>query len=300
MNVVPKIKLTSNGPEISKLIQGYWRLSEWGLSTQECLSFIKQNVELGITTADHAHIYGTPSCEMLFGNALKLDPGLRSSIEIVTKCGIKGEASGGVAHYDSSHQAIIHSVESSLAHFGTEYLDILLIHRPDYLMNADEIAHVFSQLKREGKVNCLGVSNFTIEQFDLLQSRLDEPLATNQIEINPVNCGVFDSGVLEKLQRDRVTPMAWSCLAGGSMFNERSQQVTRLMPVLEQVASEIGASSIDQVIYVWVMTLPSSPVPILGSGNRQRIQAAVESLALSMTREQWYRIFEAARGQRVA
>ena len=218
MAIVPKVQMIPGGPNFSRLVQGYWRLSEWKLSPQDCLSFIKEHVSLGITTVDHAHIYGSPSCESLFGKALKLDPSLRDQIEIISKCGIISAAEGKIAHYNSSKQSIITSVELSLSRFGIECLDVLLIHRPDLLMDADEIIETFLKLKADGKVKYLGVSNFNLAQLELLQSRMDMPLVTNQIEINPINLDVLESGMLEKLQQFKMRPYGLVLLSWWANF----------------------------------------------------------------------------------
>jgi predicted oxidoreductase len=299
MPVILKVEMTPNGPLFSSLVQGYWRLDHWKMSTPQCLSFIKEHVELGITSVDHAHVYGNPSCEQLFGEALTLEPALRNKIEIISKCDIRLAESTKVAHYDTGKSAIIASVASSLKRLGTNYLDVLLLHRPDYLMAADEVAEAFNYLRTQGMVKHFGVSNFTSAQFALLQSRLDSPLVTNQIEINPVNLDVLDSGALEDMQQRRMRPMAWSCLAGGKIFSEHGERFERLRHALHNVATEIGAQSIDQVIYAWVMHMPSKPVPVLGTGNMARVHAAVESLSLTLNREQWYRIWTASKGHGV-
>lgn len=205
-----------------------------------------------------------------------------------------------MAHYNSSKSSIIESVDLSLSRLGIDTLDVLLIHRPDYLMNADEVAEAYYDLKSSGKIKHLGVSNFSTSQFDLLQSRIDSPLVTNQIEMNPVNLESVESGVLEDLQKNRVSPMAWSCLAGGQIFSSNSDRMLRLNRVLKNVAYELGASSIDQVIYAWIMKMPSNPLPIIGSGNIDRVKSAVKSLGLDMSHEQWYRILEASKGHQVA
>ncbi|WP_047044415.1 aldo/keto reductase [Vibrio mexicanus] len=289
----------------SPMIQGYWRMAEWGMSTQQQLTFLKQHMELGITTVDHAPVYGPESaCERMFGEVLASDSSLREHIQIVSKCGIYRGDAPQVNHYNSSKQAILNSVDGSLARLKTDYLDVLLIHRPDILMNADGVADAFQQLKQAGKVNHFGVSNFTPSQFSLLQSRVQssigEPLITNQVEINPVNMGVTEDGTLDQLQQERVRPMAWSCLAGGELFSNSSEKQQRLQKTLSEVAEEIGASSIDQVAYAWVMNLPSQPVPILGSGNIDRTRTAVAAMDLQMTNEQWYRIWTASKGHGVA
>jgi predicted oxidoreductase len=272
------------------------------MNSQQHLSFLKSHVELGVTTVDHANIYGGgPSCEELFGNALKLDPSVRDHIEIVTKCGIEIVADDGkhVNHYDSTPAVIEKSVATSLSRMAIESLDVLLIHRPDWLMDVDAIAEAFTHLRASGKVQHFGVSNFTAAQFALLQSRLDAPLVTNQVEINPLNQTAITDGTLDQLHQLRVRPMAWSCLAGGRVFTEQSDQMSRLNATLHEIADEIGAASIDQVLYAWSMALPSNPMVIVGSGNIERVKAAVEALKLTLSREQWYRIWVAATGHGV-
>ncbi|PXA73580.1 MULTISPECIES: aldo/keto reductase [Vibrio] len=301
--MIEKVTMASQGPEFSELVQGYWRLGEWNMTPQARLTFIKQHLELGISTVDHADIYGNYQCEHLFGEALALEPSLRDQLQIITKCDIKlcGDSypSQKINHYDTSSAHLYQSVNSSLQRLGVNEIDVLLLHRPDALMNADEVAEVFSDLHKVGKVKHFGVSNFSPAQFDLLQSRLSKPLITNQVEINPLNIQVAHDGTLDQLQRLRTRPMAWSCLAGGQLFNGQSEQITRVRQVLEEIREEIGAQSIDQVVYAWVRCLPSNPVVILGSGNIQRTQAAVEALSLTLTREQWYRVWVASKGHNV-
>ncbi|MBL4826325.1 MAG: aldo/keto reductase [Spongiibacteraceae bacterium] len=290
------------GPELSVFVQGYWRMDEWGMNPQQRLRFIKQHVELGISTVDHAAVYGSPACELLFGEALKLDPSLRADIEIISKCGINlagAETNNKIAHYESTKKRIVASVDKSLSQLGVDYPDGLLIHRPDFLMDADEIAQVFSDLSISGKVKYFGVSNFTPSQVSLLQSRLNEPLLTNQVEINPLNMQVIEDGTLDQLQQMRVRPLAWSCLAGGRVFTEQSEQMLRLRTTLAELADELGGASMEAILYAWTRKLPSNPLVLLGSGKINRTQIALESLDLSLTHEQWYRVWVASKGQDV-
>jgi len=143
-------------------------------------------------------------------------------------------------------------------------------------------------------VQHFGVSNFTVSQFALLQSRLDFSLVANQVEINPINMGAISDGTLDQLHQNRVRPMAWSCLAGGRVFTETSEQMSRLNSTLSDIAEEIDAVSIDQVLYAWCLALPSKPVAIVGSGNIERVKAAVDALKFKLSREQWYRIWVAS------
>lgn len=288
--------IAPQGPAFSPLIAGYWRLMEWGMTPQQLVQFIEHHLALGITTVDHADIYGDYRCEAAFGEALRLAPQLRQQLQIVTKCGIatRAKPEHKIGHYITEASHILQSAENSLRHFATDYLDLLLIHRPDPLMDADEIADAFLQLHQSGKVRYFGVSNFTAAQFTLLQSRLPFSLVTNQLEISPLEQSALLDGTLDQCQQTRMRPMAWSCLGGGRLFNDPHYQPLR--DELEQVRQEIGASNIEQVVYAWVMKLPSRPLPIIGSGKTARVSDAVKACELTLDRLQWFRIRKAALG----
>lgn len=294
--MVQRITLAPQGPEFSRFVMGYWRLMDWNMSTRQLVSFIEEHLDLGVTTVDHADIYGGYQCEAAFGEAMKLSPALRNRMEIVTKCGIATTArkENVIGHYITDRQHIIDSAEQSLRHLATDRLDLLLIHRPDPLMNADDVAEAFLHLHQSGKVRHFGVSNFTPAQFSLLQSRLPFTLATNQVEISPVHQPLLLDGTLDQLQQLRIHPMAWSCLGGGRLFNDLSFHPLR--DELAQVAQELNAQSIDQVVYAWIMRLPSQPLPIIGSGRIERVRAALAAENLELTRQQWFRIRKAALG----
>ncbi|ALB62621.1 Putative aldo/keto reductase [Cronobacter condimenti 1330] len=294
--MVERILMAPQGPTFSRLVMGYWRLMEWNYSPRELVGFIEQHLELGITTVDHADIYGGYQCEAAFGEALRLAPHLREKMEIVTKCGIATTAKpeNVIGHYITDRAHILHSAENSLRYLNTDVLDLLLIHRPDPLMDADEIAEAFLALHKSGKVRHFGVSNFTPAQFSLLQSRLPFTLATNQVEISPVHQPLLLDGTLDLLQQLRIRPMAWSCLGGGRLFHD--ENAAPLRAELQQVAEETGAQTIEQVVYAWVMRLPSRPLPIIGSGKIERVKSALGALSLELTRQQWFRIRKAALG----
>ncbi|EPS2710185.1 aldo/keto reductase [Cronobacter turicensis] len=294
--MVERILMAPQGPTFSRLVMGYWRLMEWNYSARELVGFIEQHLELGITTVDHADIYGNYQCEAAFGEAMRLAPHLRDKMEIVTKCGIATTAKpeNALGHYITDRTHIVQSAENSLRHLSTDVLDLLLIHRPDPLMDADEVAEAFLALHKSGKVRHFGVSNFTPAQFSLLQSRLPFTLATNQVEISPVHQPLLLDGTLDLLQQLRIRPMAWSCLGGGRLFSEES--CGPLRAELQQVAEETGAQTIEQVVYAWVMRLPSRPLPIIGSGKTDRVKSAVGALSLELSRQQWFRIRKAALG----
>ena len=294
--MVQRITLAPQGPEFSRFVMGYWRLMDWNMSPLQLASFIEEHLDLGITTVDHADIYGGYQCEAAFGEALKLVPALRDRMEIVTKCGIATTAKPehALGHYITDSAHIIKSAEQSLVNLATDRIDLLLIHRPDPLMDADEVAEAFLNLHQSGKVRHFGVSNFTPAQFALLQSRLPFTLATNQVEISPVHQPLLLDGTLDQLQQLRIRPMAWSCLGGGRLFNDDEFQPLR--NELETFARELNAESIEQVVYAWILRLPSKPLPIIGSGKIERVRSALAAEELQMNRQQWFRIRKAALG----
>lgn len=294
--MVQRITLAPQGPEFSRFVMGYWRLMDWNMSPLQLASFIEEHLDLGITTVDHADIYGGYQCEAAFCEALKLVPALRDRMEIVTKCGIATTAKPehALGHYITDSAHIIKSAEQSLVNLATDRIDLLLIHRPDPLMDADEVAEAFLNLHQSGKVRHFGVSNFTPAQFALLQSRLPFTLATNQVEISPVHQPLLLDGTLDQLQQLRIRPMAWSCLGGGRLFNDDEFQPLR--NELETIARELNAESIEQVVYAWILRLPSKPLPIIGSGKIERVRSALAAEELEMTRQQWFRIRKAALG----
>ena len=291
-----RVCIAPQGPTFSRLVMGYWRLMEWQMSAQQLAGFIEQHLALGITTVDHADIYGDYQCESAFGAALKLAPSLRQRLEIVSKCGIATTArpENTLGHYITDGSHIIRSAENSLRHLTTDYLDLLLIHRPDPLMDADEVAEAFISLHQSGKVRHFGVSNFTPSQFALLQSRLPFTLATNQVEISPLCQSALLDGTLDQCQQLRIKPMAWSCLGGGRLFSDPT--FAPLRAELDVIAAETGATSIEQVVYAWIMRLPSQPLPVIGSGKIARVQEAQKACALQLSRQQWFRIRKAALG----
>ncbi|WP_414455089.1 aldo/keto reductase [Enterobacter quasiroggenkampii] len=294
--MVQRITLAPQGPEFSRFVMGYWRLMDWNMSPLQLASFIEEHIDLGVTTVDHADIYGGYQCEAAFGEALKLVPALRDRMEIVTKCGIATTAKPehALGHYITDSAHIIKSAEQSLVNLATDRIDLLLIHRPDPLMDADEVAEAFLNLHQSGKVRHFGVSNFTPAQFALLQSRLPFTLATNQVEISPVHQPLLLEGTLDQLQQLRIRPMAWSCLGGGRLFNDDEFQPLR--NELDTIAGELNAESIEQVVYAWILRLPSKPLPIIGSGKIERVRSALAAEELQMTRQQWFRIRKAALG----
>lgn len=298
-----RVQLTKD-LSFSRIIHGLWRLSDWKMSNEEVVKLIEDCLDAGITTFDHADIYGDYTCEKKFGDALALKPALRKQMEIVTKCGIKLVSNNRPGHsiksYDTSKEHILSSVNQSLKNFQTNYIDVLLIHRPDPFMDPSQVAEAFTQLKQEGKVRYFGVSNFKRSQFKLLQSYLDFPLITNQIELSAYHLENFEDGTLDLCQEEKISPMAWSPLAGGEIFNSKNERAKHLRSKLELIAGDIGAQGIDEVLFAWLLSHPANIMPIVGSGNFERIESAIRALDITLTRDQWFDILQVAMGREIA
>ena len=285
---------------LSRIVHGYWRLRDWDLSDEQLLKLIEQVLELGITSFDHADIYGNHTCEAYFGRALAMKPQLREKMELISKCGIKMATDYNpeldIKIYDYSTEYIIKQAETSLKNLGTDRLDLLLLHRPAPFFNPEEVAKAFDQLKSSGKVLNFGVSNFSPAQFDTLQSYLDMPLATNQVEISVSCLAHFENENTEYFLKHKIKPMAWSPLAGGAIFNPKTEKDQRLTAVLKTIAAELN-TDIDLVMYAWLLKHPTGIMPIVGSQHINRIKSAVDALKIELSLEQWYKIYIASKGE---
>ena len=297
---VRQIDLAAGGPRFSRLALGFWRLAGWDLSDTQLLDLIRASLDLGITTFDHADIYGDHTCQELFGRALALEPSLREKMQLVTKCGIMlaspNRPQHSLKHYDTSRANIVSSVDESLRFLRTDYVNLLLIHRPDLLMDPDEVAEAFTELRQSGKVLHFGVSNFTPSQFDLLASRLDFPLVTNQIEVSVLFLDLLHDGTVDQCLQRGIAPMIWSPLAGGRIFTGDGERAARVRQALQAAGEELGGASPDQVALAWLLTHPARLVPILGSSKIERLRSAARAETLRLSREQWFAIWSASTG----
>jgi predicted oxidoreductase len=288
-----RLAIHPQGPIFSRIISGAWR---WHTVSQDTVArLIQTSLDEGITTFDHADIYGDHGNEEIFGNVLRKNPGLRSQMELVTKCGIKFSSAKRpktwVKHYDTSKEHIVWSVENSLKMLDTDRIEALLIHRPDPLLNPTEVAEAFSQLKQEGKVLHFGVSNFTPSQFAMLQSFLSFPLITNQIEISLSRVDSLFNGDLDLLMQHKTSAMAWSPLGGGKlMANERE---------LFGKASKYNASY-SQLSLAWLLKHPSTIFPVIGTTKPERITEAAKSMEIKLDRQDWFEMLQWATGSEVA
>lgn len=305
---------------------GTMRLGSWGakLNARVQLAIIEACLEAGINTFDLADIYGDYTAEADFGEALALATSLRDQIRIITKFGIcrvcNNRPNYKVKHYDTSRAHIIQSVDNALRDLGTDRIDQLLIHRPDALMDVDEVAEAFTLLRDAGKVLDFGVSNFTPRQFDLLHSRFS--LTTNQIEANLLHLDPFTDGTLDQMQQYGLRPQAWSPLGGGALFVSTAEsksiaqsvstaesnnadnshgpdtQILQIREVAAVLCEKYGVQ-LDQLLLAWLLRHPAGIRPVLGTSKIERIGPAVAAQDVVLSREDWYTLWSASTGSSV-
>lgn len=281
----------TKGPEFSRIIAGAWR---WHTVSQETVErLINTSLDEGITTFDHADIYGDHCNEEIFGNIIRKQSSLRDKMQLVSKCGIKFKSAKRpvtlVKHYDTSKEHIIWSTENSLKMLDTDRLDLLLIHRPDPLLNPTEVAEAFTQLKEQGKVLHFGVSNFTPGQFRMLQHYLDFPLVTNQIEISLSRVVSFFNGDLDVLQEHEASAMAWSPLGGGNLMIGDREWFGK--------AAKYNASY-AQLSLAWLMK-HAAIFPVIGTTKPDRIIEAAKSIEIDLERQDWFEMLQWVQGEEV-
>ena len=295
-----------NGRSLSQIAYGVWRLSDAAdCSVDANLARIDTCLAQGITTFDHADIYGDYRCEALFGQALKAHPALRHQIEVVTKTDImllsQSWPQTRVKHYDTTPAHVQASVERSLQRIGVEVIDLLLIHRPDPLCDASALGECLDKLVDSGKVRGVGVSNFMPWDVDLLQSRMKHRLQTNQIELGLLQTAPFTNGQLAHAQQHHMPVMAWSPLGGGRLHTQTQVAGTaaaRLAPKLAALAHACGTDT-TAVAVAWLMHHPVGVMPVMGSNQLERIQTFKQAFQVPMDRQTWYELYELALGHEV-
>ena len=301
------IVLGNSQLESSRLVYGCMRISgdNSPADREKGKQAIRAAIEAGYTHFDHADVYGGGASETLFSEVLSEMPDVREKLLITGKCGIRvpGDPNeGDPKRYDFSRQYLIDSVDGILQRLGVDYLDLLLLHRPDFLFSAQEVAGTFEILEEAGKVRHFGVSNFRPSQLSLLQSYCEVPLLANQIEVNIDNMDAFSDGTLDKCQEFNISPMAW-CPLGGVVYpawgkHLSEEQLKRVQAELAIQAEKYGAEH-WVVILAWLLKHPAGILPIVGSTQPARIRAAKQSLELDYSAVDWYRLLEARNGQEV-
>ena len=283
----------------SELIAGTMRWGVWGAnhSERKVQELIEVCLQEGITTYDHADIYGNHTTEQLFGNAWKEMGIKRSQIQLISKFGIvmnSEKKPSRLKYYNYDSEYILNCVEESLNNLKTDYLDLLLLHRPSPLLNPEEVANTFQILKSSGKVKEFGVSNFSVAQFELLNQYF--PLITNQIEISANHLNSFYDGTLEQLMVKNLRPMAWSVL--GNYFSENSQQNIRLKKIITSLCQKYNAEE-NQILLAFILKHPSKIIPVIGTSKAETICQLKASLWLDLETIDWFKILEASRGTEV-
>ena len=296
--------ITPKGPTLSPITAGTMTWGEWGadLSPSQMAELIGVCIDAGITTFDHADIYGHYSTEESFGAALaQLGETVREEIQLVSKCGIRLKTSrrpeNALKSYDTSKEYIIESAERSLQNLKTDYLDVFLIHRPDPLMDPVAVAEAFTQLKQAGKVLHFGVSNFTPSQFQLLHDVF--PLVTNQVECNPLHPDIFFDGTADQLLSKQIRPMIWSPLGGSNYFGSEGTAVLRLRDAVKTTAAKYDTSE-NVILLAWLLRHPVGAIPVVGTTKPERLRESVAALSVELAAQDWFFILEAARGSEVA
>ena len=297
----------------SRLAYGCWRIAGWNPAelTPEIEAAGRRAVvaayEAGYTFFDNADIYGRNHAERVFGDALKEVPGMRERVTILTKCGIQPRGTPtadlpGRWNFSAAH--IVAACEGSLQRMGLQTVDVLMLHRADYLADPEEIARAFADLKAAGKARFFAVSNFRPSLVTAIQAACPMPLIAHQVELSLARLDPFTDGTIDQCLLHRMTPMAWSPLAAGLLGDgakrllpaQQAYRTERVIAALDTIAQERGVGR-TVVALAWLLKHPSRVVPIVGSTNPERIRAAVQATELELTRDEWYRLLDAALGQ---
>jgi hypothetical protein len=283
----------------SEIIAGTMRWGIWGAnhSENDVQKLIDVCLEENITTFDHADIYGGHTTEKLFGNAWKEMNIDREKVQFISKCGIvmnSEKKPSPIKYYNYDANYILNCVDESLSNLKTDYLDVLLLHRPSPLMNPEEIANIFQILKDEGKVKHFGVSNFSVSQFELINQYF--PLVTNQIEVSVNQISAFNDGALDQLMMKGLRPTAWSVL--GNYFSEQSQQNIRLKNIIKNLCKKYNAEE-NQILLAFIIKHPSRIIPVIGTSKKETIRELKKSLLIDLETIDWFKILEAINGKEV-
>lgn len=277
---------------------------------------VEAALEAGINMFDHADIYTRGKAEQVFGQVLKERPEWRECIVLQSKCGIRFADNGIPGRYDFSKEHILRSVDGSLKRLGVEYLDILLFHRPDPLMEPEEVAEAMSALKSAGKVRAFGVSNMSAGQIRLLQAYSKEPFIVNQLEMSLAKIGwvdqgvhvnqnaakedIFPEGTLEYCRLENIQIQAWGPLAQGVFsgrdLSDQPASIRETAELVQAMANEKGTTR-EAIILAWLMRHPAGIQPVIGTANPERIRACGEAANLTLTREEWYTLYVSSRGR---
>lgn len=294
-----KRKLGSSEIEVSGIAWGMWRLAENGRTVADAARLVHAALDAGINFLDTADIYGFNGeggfgdAEALLGEVLAAEPALRARMVLASKGGIMPPLP-----YDQSAAYLSSAIDASLKRLKTGMIDLYQIHRPDILAHPQEVARTLDDAVQAGKIRTIGVSNFTVHQIAALNQFLGHKLVATQPEISPLRTTCFENGELDQAMMMGLTPLAWSPLGGGRLANPKSDRDTAVATELDGVASAQGVSR-TVAAYSWLMAHPAGIIPIVGSQQPERIVEAVEAYKVRWSRQDWYAVFVAARGERL-
>lgn len=321
--------LKQHFPDSSRLVYGcmglggnWQKLPLTDADIKQAHEVVETALEAGITLFDHADIYTHGNAEETFSYLFKQNPALRSQMLLQTKCSIRFADEQHVGRYDQSQSYILSAVDASLKRLGTEYIDILLLHRPDALMVPEEVALAFEQLVKSGKVRQFGVSNMHSGQIKLLSRALNVPLVANQLELSLLKHDWVDAGTtfnddqskanrvlgdtIEHCRLENIQLQAWGSMANGlytgaqideSRFSEKQlANILATKALVVNLAAQYAVSP-DVIVLAWLLRHPANIQPVIGTVNLDRIKASAEALTIELTREQWYQLYVTARGQ---
>lgn len=276
------------GPVLSRIVAGCWR---WGPST-DVDRLMRTALDAGITSFDHADIYGEYQNQKVFGSVLKKSPSTRKEMQLISKCGIKllssSQGATRLKHYDTSKKHILASVDNSLSELGTDYLDLLLIHRPDPFMDPEEVSEAFGLLRQNGKVLHFGVSNFSPTQFEMLQAYLPFPLVTNQVEFSLNKLDVLFDGTLDVLLKHETGAMIYSPLGQGKLVSEKDSP-------LWLKKEQYGATE-TQLALAWLLCHPANLFPVIGTTRPERVLESAGAINIELDRQDWFEMLKHASG----
>ena len=283
-------------------IIGCMRWGVWGenFSTAQYDTIINQCLEIGLTEFDHADIYGHYTTEADFGNALKNNPSLRGKMQLITKTGIQmltpNRPQHAIKSYNTSAKHIKDSVETSLKNLHTDYIDTLLIHRPDILLNPVEVAECIATLKKEGKIKSFGVSNFTTSQVELLAKHTS--IEHHQVEISVTQLNAFNDGTLDQCQLKNISAQAWSPWGNG-LFTDKTEKNIRILATAEELAAQYE-TGVNEILLAFLYAHPASIVPVIGTTQFERIKQAKAAMQINLATEDFYKLWCASTGAEVA
>lgn len=283
----------------SEIIAGTMRWGTWGAdhSINHVQELIEVCLEENINTFDHADIYGGHTTEELFGKAWEQMNIERESVQFISKCGIvmnSGRKPSELKYYNYNQDYILSCVDESLKNLNTDYLDVLLLHRPSPLMHPEIIAEAFQILRENGKVKHFGVSNFSVSQLDLIDQYI--PLVTNQVEISVNELSAFENGTLDQMMMKKLRPTAWSVM--GNYFSEKSEQNERIKPIIHELCDKYEAKE-NQILLAFILKHPSGIIPVIGTSRAAAVRELKQSVNIQLEELDWFKILQAAKGKEV-